>query len=140
MTRLKLNDLERELPVDAIIRVFPGSVCFALSFVRGGDIEVEFGFEDCKQIIAILERALRAGADSIGRSEQTRDLLKYRFRNLDGGEDTAFVLSRIGDLLEMAIERSDEVALVVRISFEDARRLIDVLSDALKFGSTLPPN
>src|SRR6266481_8786603 len=72
-------------------------------------------------------------------SEQSRPLT-HRFKNLDGGEGAAFAISAREGSIEITVNRSDEGDLAFRVGFDDAKRLVDALDEALKVESALRSN
>ena len=110
-----------------------------ISYERAGDIEVAFQVEECRPIIALFEQGLKINANHIQSSEQSRPLT-HHFKNLDGGEDAAFSISAREGSIEITVNRSDEGNLAFRVRFDDAKRLVDALDEALKVESALRSN
>jgi len=135
---LRFKDLDNGIPLYAIIRVAHGSILCFISYERADDIEVAFRVEECRPIIAIFEQALEVNANHIPSTEHSQSPLTHRFQNLDGGADATFAISVKDSSLEITVSRSDEGDLAFRVGFEDAKRLIDALYEALKVESALP--
>lgn len=139
LPRLKLKDLESGVFVNALIRIAHGSVPCYFGFEHAGDIEVDLAFEDCRQVVVLLNQALRSDLDLGQPSDQSRTPLTHKFKNLDGGNDAAFAVFVRDESAEVTVDRSDEGAFRFRISFEDTRRLVNTLEEALEIGAAGSP-
>ncbi len=100
-----------------------------------GDIEVGVTVDDCKAIIALLQQTIVSSVNAIHAPRKVQYPLVHRFKNLDGGADAAFQISKTDDSLEVILERSDEGGLTFRIKVEDAKSLVDALTSALQHAS-----
>ncbi len=136
---LEFIDLDSGIPVRVYLRYAPGSVLFAFVPEHSGDIEVALDVEDCKTIVALLEEASKSEANYLPAPDRARFPLAHRFKNLDGGEEAAFVISRKDSSLEITVERSDEGEVGFTISVEDAKSLIDAMTSTLMLASASAP-
>jgi hypothetical protein len=137
---LKFVDLDNRTSVYVAVLVSPTSVACSIIEEGLGDIEFAFEIRDCEKIVALFEEAIKSDANSTQALAHCSFPLTYRFKNLDGGEEAAFLILPINGSLELTLERSDEGELKFRISFDDAKRLIDTLKEALKLVPLFPPN
>ena len=134
---LKFKDPIRSIPVSIYIRYAPGSVLLGIVPEGWGDMEVELETGDSIDLIALFEQAITRA----NHSQQSPDssVLVHQFKNLDGGEEAAFVISPAIDSLDVSVERSDEGKLPFRISLEDARDLVGALKTSATLASASPP-
>ena len=137
---LRFKGLESGVPLYSIIRVAHGHILCFISYERADDIEVAFRVEECRPIIAIFEQALEVNANHTQLTQQSQYPLRHCFKNLDGGEDATFAISFKDGPWDITVNRSDEGDLTFRVGFDDVNRLIDVLYEALKVETTLPPD
>jgi hypothetical protein len=123
---LRLYELDTRRALNVMMNVAPTSILCFFSYTGGDDIEVAFKPEDCSQIAEIFENAVQPEAGSV-QSQRNPGMLTHRFKNIDGGEEAAFLLEPKGESVEVTVERSDEGVLQFRISFEDVRKLAETL-------------
>jgi len=103
-------------------------------------MEVGIECKDCRQIVRLLEQTLELSPGVVPPLDRRQQpALTHRFRNLDGGAEAAFLISREREHVQLTVERSDESDFAFRISLEDARKLLNTLERALVLAVGLSP-
>jgi hypothetical protein len=128
---LKLYELETRRELNIMMQVAPENVLCFFSYAMGDDIEVALGPADCRQAAVLFESVLEREAGK-RQSEKVARIMAHRFRNLDGGQEAAFLLEINEESVDVTVERSDEGAMQFRISVEDTKRLAQSLRAACK--------
>lgn len=131
MNGFRFNDLKRKTQVG----IYFSAVSCAFSEAIE-DIEVTFLPEDGRVFVTLLERTLAPHHD--GNSDIHEGPLIHRFKNLDGGEEAAFLVRELLGGIEMTLvsgleehddlSSSDVGGMSVCISNADARTFTNAFS------------
>ena len=114
------------------IRAGKSEIAIGADRENEGDIEIGMTPKDGKIIVALLQQAVTSSVNATHVPNKAQNPLVHRFKNLDGGAEAAFLVSKVNDSLEVTLERSDEGDLMFRINAGDANSLIDALTSALE--------
>src|SRR5260221_11422633 len=101
---LTFNEFDGSGAVSLFIRFSPGSILCGIGLKGGGDIEIQFGLEECGKIISLLQSANSLDQQIID-SGGNLNTVCYRFKNIDGGEGASISVSKMDTTIKIIVER-----------------------------------